>query len=150
MKLLILQSFPSSCHFPSVPFPSTHLRPSFIETAQVSCPYKTAGKPIVSPISIRREARASEQDSSKHSLSRVTLKNASLDVTPCSLVQVYGPSGGIYCLYLQSQSVSRASTHRSACFLLGLVFDPDDGGGTLVRKVAELLSVYTKPHQIFS
>jgi hypothetical protein len=52
------------------------------------------------------------------------------NVVPYNLVDVYPPFGGIYCLHLQTQTTNHASSedHYSACLLLGLLFNPKDGG----------------------
>jgi hypothetical protein len=68
-------------------------------------------------------------------LTGVALGTVSLDVAPCSLVQVRQPLGRIRCL------------HRSACCLLVQVFYSENGGGTFIRKVDGLLSVHTVSHQ---
>jgi hypothetical protein len=44
------------------------------------------------------------------------------DITPCSPLKVIRRFGGTYCLHLQG-------------FLLGLFFDPEDGGDMFLRNV---------------
>jgi hypothetical protein len=48
------------------------------------------------------------------------------DLTPCSPVKVHRRFGGTYCLHLHSRRVSTAL--HAACFLLCLLFGPEDGG----------------------
>lgn len=49
---------------------------------------------------------------------------------------------------LSKSDISNKSSNKqeSACFLLGLVFEPDEGGCTILRNAATLLLDYTKSH----
>jgi hypothetical protein len=67
-----------------------------------------------------------------------------LDVTPCSLVEVYRRFGRTYCLHLQNLKVSQAS--RKQRLLAGLIYDRDNGDGTLLRNVSRSLRNYTASH----
>jgi hypothetical protein len=58
---------------------------------------------------------------------------------PCSQVVFYRRFGGVYFLYIQSGRVSRESKKQAKLCLLGLLFDPEDGGSTFFRNVGECL-----------
>jgi hypothetical protein len=64
-----------------------------------------------------------------------------LDIMPCSPLKVNRRFGGTYRLHLQGRRISRASFH--AGFLLGLVFDAEDGGDMILRNVGWLSTHYT-------
>jgi hypothetical protein len=84
------------------------------------------------------------------------------DVTPFSPVGLHRRFGGTYCLYLQGQTVSQASSQQDAgskqsdrycrwiCIGLHRVsmlpascFNPEDGSGIFLRSVGELIPDYT-------
>jgi hypothetical protein len=55
------------------------------------------------------------------------------DITPCSPLRVNRRFGGTYGLHLQSRALLATFFH--AGFLLGLFFDPEDGGDMFLRNV---------------
>jgi hypothetical protein len=63
------------------------------------------------------------------------------DVTPCSPFKVNRRFGGKYCILLHGRRISHARNQSEACyllhagFLLGLFFDPNDGGDIFLRKI---------------
>jgi hypothetical protein len=68
------------------------------------------------------------------------------NVTPYSLIVAYGRFGVTYCFHLQGRRVWQASSkHGSGCrlllagFLLGLLFDPEDGDNMFLRSDCGLL-----------
>jgi hypothetical protein len=75
-------------------------------------------------------------------------------VVPRSLVEIYRNFGGTVCLHIHHREVSQASIQQyliffgllTACFLLDVFFDPDDGGSTFIRNADKLLPDYTASH----
>jgi hypothetical protein len=68
-------------------------------------------------------------------LTAVVMKNSIFwDITPCSTLKVSQHFGGTCRLHLQGRRMMQARNQDSACnllqagFLLGLFFDPEDGG----------------------
>lgn len=59
------------------------------------------------------------------------------NVTPYNVV-VHECFGGSYCFYLQGQIVGSAFFLHLAGWLLGLLYDPDDGESMLLRKFVKL------------
>jgi hypothetical protein len=62
------------------------------------------------------------------------------DIMPCRPVKVTRRFGGIYRLHLQGRIVGQAEEMKQAllvvCFImLGLLFDPEDGGDVSLRNV---------------
>jgi hypothetical protein len=57
------------------------------------------------------------------------------DITPCSPLKVNRSFGGKYRLHLQGRKISLLGTCFHASFLLGLFFDPKDGGDMFLRNV---------------
>jgi hypothetical protein len=59
-------------------------------------------------------------------------------VTPCNVVDAYRCFRGICCLHSQGQWVNRARNYSARCsfpaWLLGLPFDPEDGGNMFLLK----------------
>jgi hypothetical protein len=64
-----------------------------------------------------------------------------LDITPCSPLRINQRFGGICRLHLQGRSISQA-IKQGVCyllhtgFLLGLFFDPEDGGDVFFPNVS--------------
>jgi hypothetical protein len=72
------------------------------------------------------------------------------DVMKCSPVEIHDRFGGTYCLPLQNRRVSQQRVGGFVCclllagYVLGLLFDPEDGDSTFPRNVNQLLPDYTK------
>jgi hypothetical protein len=79
-----------------------------------------------------------------------------LYVTPFSPIEIYRCFGETSCRHLQGRRVSQASNQPAreryawhfilAGYLLGLLFDPEDGSNTFFRGVSRLLPDYTASH----
>jgi hypothetical protein len=63
------------------------------------------------------------------------------DMTPCNLLKVNRRFGGTYRLHIQGQNIRRVRIQSEsrwqapARFLLGLFFDPEDGGDMFLQNV---------------
>jgi hypothetical protein len=71
------------------------------------------------------------------------------DLTPCcNLVEDNQHFGDTYNLHLQGQRVNQSSAYCQllAGFMLGLLFDPEDGDTTFHQSVGGLLLDYTALH----
>jgi hypothetical protein len=75
------------------------------------------------------------------------------DITLCSPLKVNRRFGGTYRLHLQGRNISWARNQEAllaTCFhvgfLLGLFFDPEDGGDVFLRNVSWLSTDYTALH----
>jgi hypothetical protein len=79
--------------------------------------------------------------------------------TLCTLLEVHKCFGGSLCLHLQDQSASQARNQQttwgkaelwsppaSCGFLLVLLFNPEDGGSTVLKYVCTLLPDYMASH----
>jgi hypothetical protein len=65
------------------------------------------------------------------------------EVMPWSTTQVLRRFGGMRCLHLQGRRVSKAEKDESdARWLIGLLFNPEDGGNLSFRNVCQLLQNY--------
>jgi hypothetical protein len=86
-------------------------------------------------------------------LTAVAMKRAVIwYVTLCQLVDVHQNFGRTNCLHLQGQRVSHSSNQQAYClfpsvYLLGIPFDPEDGGSLFFQNDVEL---WLEPHSITS
>jgi hypothetical protein len=88
-------------------------------------------------------------------LTTVVLKSSIFwDIMPCSPLKIKQRFGGTCCLHLQGRRISQARiqyesrchSERHACFLLGLFFDPENGGDTFLQNAGCLSVDYTALH----